>query len=208
MDHREILNGAELISTKLKQEIFLQGDPAEHFGFVVEGVFRLYRFDPAGQRVIMDFVSPGGMVAGLLMAPSQSVYPVTVQSIERGQFLKIPKSTYKEFWSPNSEIMQRVQIANMERVQSLQNLREVQRLPLEQKIAWTLLKVFRSQADQDRLLKSVFSRADLGDAIGAASESIIRTFSLWTKEGLIRKRDGHEYIDLNKIQDRYFKNGI
>ncbi len=56
MDHREILNGAELISTKLKQEIFHQGDPAEHFGFVVEGVFRLYRFDPAGQRVIMDFV--------------------------------------------------------------------------------------------------------------------------------------------------------
>lgn len=201
---KDILFGSEIVNTNSKNNIFYEGDRAEHFGFVVEGVFKIYRMDPLGQRVAMDFVTSGGMVAGMLMADEESLYPVTIQSVNSGKFLKIPKSTYYNFWSHHAEIMKKVQLANMERVKSLQTMRESQRLPLEKRVAWALIKLLSESGKNDKFLKVYFSRADIADAVGAAPESVIRVFSKWTKEGLIKLENDEEFIDLQKINQNYF----
>lgn len=195
----ELLKGAEIVDATAKEVLFIKGDPADHFGFVIEGVFKLHRADHLGHRVIMDFVKSGGLIAGLLMASEESTYPVNVQSVKAGKFLKIPKITYSNSWCQRPEIMKKFQNANMERVQSIQILRDTQHLPLEKKVAWVLIKLLVDNVENENYLKIYFSRVDIADAVGAASESVIRVFSKWLKESVIIIRDGVEFVDLKKL---------
>lgn len=197
---REILDGAEIVATTPKKTVFYEGDPADHFGFVIEGVFKLHRSDQLKNRVIMDFVKSGGLVAGLLMASENTTYPVSLQSVNSGKFLKIPKATYNNFWCQRPEIIKKFQNANMKRVQSIQTLRDSQRLPLEQKVAWVLTKLLVDK-EENGFQKIYCSRVDIADAVGAASESVIRIFSKWLKDGVIVQKNGEEYIDLNKLNE-------
>lgn len=77
---------------------FRTDDPADSFGFVVEGLVRLQRTNPRDQRVVMDFVGPGGQIGGLLMSQADMVYPITAQAVGPGLFLIIPKTTYLKHW--------------------------------------------------------------------------------------------------------------
>lgn len=195
---KESLDGAEVVEATPKKIVFYEGDPADHFGFVIEGVFKLHHADQLGNRVIMDFVKPGGMVAGLLMASEDSTYPVSVQAVTVGKFLKIPKTTYNGFWCQRPEIVKKYQNANRERLQSIQILRDTQRLSLDQKVAWVLTKLM-VEKDVVDFQKIYFSRVDIADAIGAAPESVIRVFSKWMKEDIIVIKNNEEFIDLKKL---------
>lgn len=184
---RKLLEHADFSSTHSKQIIFEQDTPAEAFGFVVEGWMRLCRKNPKGQRVIMDFVGPGGLIGGLLMAQPYTVYPITAQFVGPGQFLQIPKQTYLDHWMNEPEIIRRTQNANMERMLAIHSTRELQKLSLEEKIIHILLRICPPL--KENLVVNI-SRTDLADMIGASVESVIRLFSSWEKEGLLMKKSG------------------
>jgi CRP-like cAMP-binding protein len=184
---RNLLTHAEFSPTRSKETIFEQDAPAEAFGFVVEGWIRLCRMDPRGQRVIMDFVGPGGLIGGLLMAQHETVYPIMAQSVGAGLFLKIPKQTYLDHWMDEPEIIRRTQNANMERMLAIHSTRELQKLSLEEKVIHILLRVCPSTPE---VLSVNISRTDLADIIGASVESVIRLLSAWEKEGLLVKSQG------------------
>lgn len=196
---KDLLCGAEVVTSRQNKIIFYEGESADNFGFVLSGMYKLFKKNQFNQRSIMDFVLEGDMIAGLLMASDNSTYPVTVKSISESRFLKIPKTTYNQFWCSNSEVMRKMQIANADRVRSHQIMREAQRLPLEQRVAWTLVKLFSRAADQNKILCVNFSRSDIADTMGAALESVIRVFSQWTQAGYITNKDDCELIDLKQI---------
>jgi CRP-like cAMP-binding protein len=177
----QLLTDAVLFPVKPREPIFQQDAAADAFGFVVEGLVRLSRRNVKNQRIVMDFVGPQGMIAGLLMAHPHAVYPVTAHAIAPSQFLKIPKPTYLRHWLHHPEVMGRMQNANFERMQAMQSTRELQKYPLEEKIAHILLKML---SPDEKLLTLTVSRTDLADMVGARPESVIRIFSAWEKEGL------------------------
>ncbi len=201
---KDLLFDSEVIGIAAKKNVFYEGECADHFGFVINGVFKLYRTNQLNQRVIMDFVTSGDMIAGLLMAANDSVYPVTVQALVAGNFLKIPKSTYDKFWYNNAEIMKKLQIASLQRVKSLQTMREAQRWPLEQRVAWALIKLF-GKLSENNIIKVCFSRSDMADTIGAAPESVIRVFGQWANDGIIEIKNDVEYINLALLNEKFFK---
>lgn len=196
----DLLYGAEVVTNQPNKIIFYEGENADYFGFVLSGMYKLFKTNQLGQRTIMDFVIDGDMIAGLLMTSNNSIYPVTVKSISESRFLKIPKTTFNKFWCSNPEVIRKMQNVNAERVRSHQLVREAQRLPLEQRVAWVLVKLFSRAADQNKILKVCFSRSDIADATGAALESVIRVFSLWNSAGYLTKDADCELIDLNKIE--------
>lgn len=200
----QLLEDHKIVNTKHKQNVFEQDEQADHFGFVVQGTYSLSKINLAQQRTILDFVSAGGMVAGLLMSLPQASYPVTVQSAGPGQFLTISKDVYKKYWMNNGPVMQKVQVANIERVQSLQTMRDTQRFSLEQKVAWVLLKLLSNSNDLENEFKLKISRRDIADAAGVSTESIIRTLSLWTNDGLIKNTGSDEFINLQLVQKKCF----
>lgn len=196
----ELLTGAILLQVKPRDIIFRQDEPADAFGFVVEGLFRLSRKNVKDQRVVMDFVGPQGMVAGLLMAHPNAIYPVTAHAISSGQFLNIPRSTYQTHWLSNPEVMGRVQSANLERMQAMQSTRELQKFSLEEKIAHILLRMISLE---ENFLTLRVSRTDLADMAGSCTESVIRIFSAWEKEGIIHSDlRGAEVLSREDLQHK------
>jgi CRP-like cAMP-binding protein len=196
----QLLQGARFQNVKSREIIFQQDRPADTFGFVVEGLVRLFRKNPKGQRVLMDIVGPGGMVGGLLMTTPNSVFPVTAQATGPGQFLRIPRLTYTEFWLQHPEVIQRTQTANLERMQAIQSTRELQKYSLEEKLIQVLLRL--SACQNGHVLVSI-SRTDLSDMIGASVESVIRVFSKWEKEGFVQwSSDGKEMISKERLLER------
>lgn len=183
---RDLLEKSTVQATKNRQIILTQDTPADCFLFVTEGLFRLYRTNAKDQRVIMDFVGPGGMVAGLLMAQSEINYPITCQSVGPGQILKIPKETYQKYWISNPLVMARVQSANLERMQALHETRELQKYPLDEKLIHILNRLSPAEDPQIHLR---ISKTDLADMAGAAVESVIRVFSAWEKRGWVQVND-------------------
>lgn len=204
----QLLEDHKIVSTGNKQTVFNQDDQADHFGFVIQGTYSLSKINFSKQRTILDFVSVGGMVGGLLMSLAGGIYPITVKSIGPGQFLMISKSVYKKYWMQNAAVMQNVQLANIERVQSLQAMRETQRFSLEQKIAWVLLKILSNSKDEEIPFEINVSRRDLSDAAGVSTESTIRTLSQWTQQGLIKCIGSDEYFNLQLVRKKCFSSDV
>ncbi|MGZ5278455.1 MAG: Crp/Fnr family transcriptional regulator [Pseudobdellovibrionaceae bacterium] len=186
---QRLLIGSELVSTKARQVVFSQNTSADAFGFVIEGLFRLQRMNEKNQRIIMDFAAPGSMVGSLLMCHPQIQYPISLESIGKGQFLKIPKQTYLQSWIQDPEVIRRTQMANQERMMAIQFVREWQKYPLEEKVASLLLHLSPMTDNWVRL-----SRTDISDVVGASVESVIRVFSQWEKLGLIQKIEKRKEI--------------
>lgn len=203
----DAVSESKCLETQTKQMIFRQGEAADHFAFVIKGLFRLSRGDQHGRRVVLDLVGPGGLFGGLLMSQPGSRYPISVQSVGAGKLLLVSRQQFLDHWSQNGELMRRVQVANIERVNALQGLRQAQRLPMEEKIAWAILQVF-SRHDQANELLIDFSRADIADMVGVAPESVIRTFSKWQEWGIITNSKMDEVLGLAQLKERYFPDGI
>lgn len=207
----DALSDSECLDTRIKQVIFQQGDKADHFAFVISGLFRLVRSDQHGRRVVLDLVGTGGIFGGLLMSQPEARYPISVQSVGVGKLLKISRQQFQETWSNNGELMRRLQVANIERVNNLQGLREAQRLPMEEKIAWAILQIFSRHCLENGNEKELlidFARADIADMVGVASESVIRTFSKWQEWGIIKTSKEDEILRLVHLKERYFPDGI
>lgn len=202
---KEILYDSDVITVGPKKIIFYEDEPAENFGFVIEGVFKLFRTDSLGRRAVTDFLAAGEMVAAMLMESKNSIYPVSVQSVTAGRFLRIPKQTYQNYWTHRPEIIKKIQSASIVRIQSLLDARETQRLSLEQRIAFVIIKQLAKVSVKNGLLKVYFSRGDIADAVGAASESIIRVFSQWTKDGMIELKGDDEFINLALISKKFLQ---
>jgi CRP-like cAMP-binding protein len=152
----------------------------------------------------LDFMCAGDMVAGLLMADPAAKFPATLETLEAGQVIKIPRATYMNYWSQSPEVMHRVQRANLNRMRSLHLLREAAAFPLEKKLAWTVVKYLKKTAANQQRTAVRFSRKDLSELVGTTTESVIRVLSLWKAENLVVVEDGTEYFESEALEQRYF----
>lgn len=192
----ELLEGSSIINTKSRQVVFKQDNPAEYFGFVTSGLFRLTRINANGQRSVLDFVGSGGLVGILLMSQENSLYPVSVQSIGPGQFLQIPRDTYSRHWLQHPEIVRRVQASTLERMDFFQWIREIQRFGLEKKVACLLLRLCPGEHPELHL-----SRTDIADVLGSSVEAVIRILSAWEKSGIIQVDNlGREILEIERLK--------
>lgn len=179
--------GAELEVHRHKDLVFTAGMPAEHFGIVLQGCYKMSR--PGPPTTLMAFALRGAPVGLLLMPDPNSVYPVTVQALGLGQFLKLPRSAYLECWLKAPEIMRRSQAAVLHRCLGFHADRGRQHLSLEKRIAGFLLRCLDLYAEEGtRRIPFPLSRREVSDGVGAQVESVIRVMSQWEKEGTISTR--------------------
>jgi CRP-like cAMP-binding protein len=203
-----LLQGTSVESVRRRQNIFIEGDSADFFILPLSGFYKLSKECEDGKkRLTLDFVCAGEMVAGLLMADPHSKFLGTLECLEGGHVLKIPRSTYVNHWSSYPDILARVQQANLRRMRSLHHLREAAAFPLEKKLAWAVIRYLKKLTGSDSLIEIKFSRKDLSELIGTTTESMIRILSAWRKTDFVVLKDNIEYFDGVLIERAFFKDG-
>lgn len=176
--------GAEHLVHKHRDVVFGVGESASHFGLVLRGCYKLTR--PRVAETLLSLAVRGEPVGLLMMPHPTAVYPVTVQSIGMSQFLRIPRATYLDSWLRSPEAMRRAQAAIALRCQGFHADRGAQHLPLEKRIADFLLRCLDRYVEENTgTLRFPLSRREVGAAVGAQVESVIRVMSRWEKTGII-----------------------
>ena len=188
-----------------KEVVFHQGEMADFFVLIVDGFFKLSRESGDGnKKFILDFVCAGDMVAGLLMVEEHATFLGTLKALEPGHALKIPRQTYINYWATTPEAIRRLQLANLKRMRSLQDLREANSFTLEKRMAYTAINYLIKIGNVDGLIPVKFSRIELSELLNTTPESVIRVMSQWKKDNLLIFKNGLEFLDSAKLKEKYF----
>jgi len=81
---------SELLELTKSQPLFFQGDPVERLYLVVEGLIKVYRLDPKGDRqVVIHMNQSGQCVAAMAVFLHQPKYPASAEAAEASRVLAI-----------------------------------------------------------------------------------------------------------------------
>lgn len=188
----DFCKNAQIVSSLHRDPLFRAGDPAEFFGIVLSGAYKLSRSSPSGDDIIVHFSIRGDVIAGFIMVHPQPVYPVSAIAMGVSRFIKIPRVNYLEIWKKNSDLIFRLQNLLSARMSLLQDQKVMVRAPLSQKVATLLIALSEKNPSRTDLEISLpLTRKEIADTLGASVESVIRIMSEWSKLGIIQTNDQH-----------------
>jgi CRP/FNR family transcriptional regulator len=85
-----------------RQPLFFQGDPVKRLYLVVEGLIKVYRLDPKGERqIVIHLDEPGQWVAAVAVFMHQPHYPASAEAAEASRVLAIPASEFYQLIQQN-----------------------------------------------------------------------------------------------------------
>lgn len=169
--------------------IFHEGDPATLFYIVKTGRVRLTQLTAEGQQVIIRYLGPGeGM--GIIVALSDTTYPVTAETVADTQLLCWYKDDIKQLMLQYPALALSGLNLIAQRFVGLQaQFRELATERVEQRVARTLLRLVRQagrRTDEGVLIDMPLSRQDLAEMTGTTLYTVSRILSKWEQAGLIQ----------------------
>jgi CRP-like cAMP-binding protein len=182
--------------------IFSEGEDAHFVYAVAAGVVRISRHSENGRRQVLAFMLPGDLF-GL---PFEGVYVNSAETV-------CPSTLYRVPWQQWNKMMRQepdMQVTLLIRVSF--DLRQAQRRIMIlgqqnalQKLATFLLDFSQYPEFYDprrRHLELPLTRFDLGDYLGIAAETVVRSFAKLEKEKFIRRLSSRliEIRDLDALR--------
>ncbi len=190
---QKLISHSQLLQLDRNAFLFSQDESADAFYLILSGAFKLVKSQgdnssvPAESSTLIEVVGPGDLIAAALMqnATVQSVYPVSAKAMMKSKVLRFSKTFYHQDWLTEPALFQYAQTQMLKKISRMQKDRCLQRMSLEQRVAYFLTEKVGSIAQ----LK--ITRQDIADAIGASQEAVIRLLSQWKSDGWIETRDHH-----------------
>ena len=93
---RALLVHTQLINLDRGEHLFIQGDPANYFYFVITGCMKLFRALPDGVEKVIDVVQAKSTFAEALTFRHVQVYPVSAQAVEPTELFAFASNAYVE----------------------------------------------------------------------------------------------------------------
>lgn len=183
--------GASIEVNSHREECFVLGESASHFGLVLSGAYKLVRVSSEGTETILYFATPGDLVGTLVMNKAKPTYPVTSVAMGPSRMLKIPRSTYIERWLAYPQLILEIQSALSQRMSQLQMQKSMLKAPLSVKVAQLLIEISEreSKSSETNYLPLPITRREIAESLGASVESVIRVMSDWSKNKIIETKD-------------------
>jgi CRP/FNR family transcriptional regulator len=180
-----LLSQAEVCTHYHGESLFKTGEPAEFFGYVLSGVYKLAHHTVNGEEIIMYFGCKGEALAIMSVMEAETKFPFHALALGTARFLKIPRTTFLQTWLQNPKVLHRFQSELQRRIFRSYDEKCIQRLPLSQRIAHLLLYLSEFKSDCQRVIEIPLTRREIANYVGATPESVIRKMSSWSQRGWI-----------------------
>lgn len=173
----KLRNIATILEYSRSGVVFCEGEDA-HFVYIVgAGIVRVSRLSPTGRRQVLAFMFSGDIFG----VPDAGLYVNSTEVVGQSTLYRIP-------WAPLSTLMEReseMQAALLTRIaydfrQAQRRIMVLAQQNASQKLASFLLDLSQQAEFYDRrkgLLQLPLTRFDLGDYLGVAPETVVRTFA-------------------------------
>lgn len=192
--YREIMAHASSVSLPAGRLLFSQGDEAQSFYWVGEGLVRLFRSSPQGDEKVIELISGGRFFAEAVLFMGGR-YPVNAITQTASRLVTIDSAAFKAWLAQDTGRCFRLLAAMSARLHKLVN--EIDRLTL-MKGTDRLLQYLLDRSDPDaegRLMVELEApKQVIASHIGVKPETLSRLLHKLTDQGVIEMQDHRLYI--------------
>ncbi len=185
--------------------LFQEGDPAEGFYVLLEGLVRVFKASPEGREYTLHVIRPGQMFAEVAMFAGKR-YPANCAALEDARVAFFPKSVFLRLMGEHPEISLKI-IASLAHFVREFN-RMVEELSLREvpaRLAGFLVEESRRQGVPRVILDT--TKAELASRLGTISATLSRALGRMKDERLIRV-DGRAITILNATRLQEVADGV
>lgn len=166
------------------QFLYREGDIVQHFYVVAEGRVKIFMNSPSGVDFVMGFSSPGGMIGNIALI-SGKPHSSSAQAMIDSRILEIKNSDFLSFISRDPElgfkIFRRMLINFSIRLTNLmRRITDMAVETAEYRVAYVLVRLF-----WDFGSTLPFTREEIGQMAGIATETAVRTLNRFRSTGVI-----------------------
>ena len=188
--------------------IFEQGEEAHYFFVLLHGHVRASKTTPAGQQVVVRYVTPGE-VFGVAMVIGLLKYPATATAVDDSVVLAWPSASWPRLVAQYPSLAHSaLQTVGSRLQESHTRVIEMSTQLVEQRVAHALLRLAKQagrKVDQGVEIDFSISRQDIAEMTGTTLHTVSRTLSGWEQQGLIESgrqrivlRDPHRLFQLSE----------
>lgn len=183
--------------------VFQQGEPAQHFFYLLSGLLQISQLTPSGERVVVRYVCSGELF-GIARAMALSHFPATAVAVEDSCLLRWPSAQWEPLSRVCTHLGEHVVQAVGQRLQDAhQRIRELSTERVEQRLAHALLRLAQRtgrNTDNGVSIDFPLSRQNLAEMTGTTLHTVSRLLSAWKERGLLELGRQHvALIDLDGI---------
>lgn len=184
----EILREARSLRQAKDTSVFEQGGEPHSFFVLLHGHVRAVRTTPAGDQVVVRYVSPGE-VFGVAVAIGLPVYPANAVAVVDSVVLAWPSSAWPRLVALHPALATNTLQTVGRRLQDA-NTRVVEMATeqVERRVAHALLRLAKQagrRIEDGVEIDFPISRQDVAEMTGTTLHTVSRTLSAWEQQGLI-----------------------
>ena len=100
----ELLESSQLLNLEKGDTLFIQGEKAQSFYFIISGCVKIYRLTPDGQEKIFEVIGDRQTFAEAMMLMDTPNYVASAEAIGPTQLYKLSSHTYMQLLQNNNRL--------------------------------------------------------------------------------------------------------
>jgi CRP-like cAMP-binding protein len=168
--------------------VFTQGEEAHSFFLLLHGHVRAAKTTPAGQQVVVRYVTPGETF-GVAAAIGLSHYPATATAVDDSVVLAWPSALWPRLVEKHPALAANtLQTVGARLQESHSRVIEMSTEQVERRVAHTLLRLARQagrKVEAGIEIEFPISRQDIAEMTGTTLHTVSRILSAWEGDGLV-----------------------
>lgn len=182
------------------ESIYTEGNNSNTIYLIRKGIVKCYKFDELGKELITSLYK-GDDLFGCTSFTQNIPYQESATAIEDTELTGISKQELKDILNKNHKVaLELIELMNLNLSSIKEELLKMAYGSVTKKTAATILK-FAEKMNKNIKDPFKISRSDLASVAGIATETFIRTMTIFKKEGLIEIEGRNiKVIDINKLE--------
>ncbi len=199
-DVKRVCESKEEFSYAKGEIIHSEGDPIHYFKYLRTGLVKLFKLTPEGDEQIITITRPYEFVSNTNVFHEEK-YRYSLSALEDSVVCCIRIEYIKELILRNGKFALNLISALSRTAEGIISLGlEIRKRNLAGRTAFVLL-YFSNEIYHSRIFELPVSRKEIADLISMSSANVIRTFSEFRRDGIIRANGRTiEITDMNKLE--------
>jgi len=199
-DVRRVCESKEEFSYAKGEIIHSEGDPIHYFKYLETGLVKLFRLTPEGDEQVITITRPFEFVSNTNVF-HEDKYSYSLSALEDSVVCCVRIEFIKELILRNGKFALNLISSLSRTMESIISLGlEIRKRNLAGRTAFVLL-YFSNEIYHSRIFELPVSRKEIADLISMSSANVIRTFSEFRRDGIIRANGRTiEITDMNKLE--------
>lgn len=181
-DLQKIAVSCELRRFKRGEFLFKEGQPAESVWLIQEGCVNLMKVTPIKTQAIIFTVLPDEELCGFSAAIAGDAYFASAVAAAPSTAIRVPQSVFRDLMRRHPDFAAKILNVYHTRLREMAEAVSLIPAPVEMRLAHMLLRLKAAFGKQIPI-----THKELARMIGARSETTIRAFSVFRRQGWVAK---------------------